>query len=227
MAPEGTAPSIQSPPLGFKPRVTGPDVVDAFTDHLLRVVAHLVGLKERTNRTVGSGSSNPSPTAFLKRQTRRSITSRTICTLESPRPNLRNLPAFPSPKPMRRSADTSALYLISAIRPSNTRTSRIRCRNSSMLEYRSSNCRKPRRCTCRKSIKRWSTHSSAMPTPSISTQTKEKKDGRYHMYLNLEDAFAAWKKSRVRASGGRTFTCRYSLTILAHSARRASRLKTL
>src|SRR5262249_4006006 len=26
------------------------------------------------------------------------------------------------------------------------------------------------------------------------TQTKEKKDGRSTMYLNLEDAFAAWKK---------------------------------
>jgi hypothetical protein len=28
------------------------------------------------------------------------------------------------------------------------------------------------------------------------TQTKEKKEGRYHMYLNLEDAFAAWKKEQ-------------------------------
>jgi hypothetical protein len=28
------------------------------------------------------------------------------------------------------------------------------------------------------------------------TQTKEKKEGRFHMYLNLEDAFAAWKKDQ-------------------------------
>jgi hypothetical protein len=53
VAPEGSAPSIQSPPLGFKPRVTGPDVIDAFTEHILRVAAHLIELKERTNRTVG------------------------------------------------------------------------------------------------------------------------------------------------------------------------------
>src|SRR3990167_5845814 len=31
VVPAGIAPSIQSPPCGFKPRVTGPDVVDAYT----------------------------------------------------------------------------------------------------------------------------------------------------------------------------------------------------
>src|SRR6266403_1274991 len=34
VAPEGTTPSIQTAPLGFKPRVTGPEVVDYFTNHL-------------------------------------------------------------------------------------------------------------------------------------------------------------------------------------------------
>src|ERR1700686_585033 len=37
VAPEGTTPSIQTAPLGFKPRVTGPEVVAAFTEHVLRV----------------------------------------------------------------------------------------------------------------------------------------------------------------------------------------------
>src|SRR3954463_9051225 len=50
VAPEGTTPSIQSPPLGFKPRVTGPEVIDAFTEHVLRVTAHLVELHDRTGR---------------------------------------------------------------------------------------------------------------------------------------------------------------------------------
>src|SRR6476469_1190208 len=65
VAPEGSAPSIQSPPLGFKPRVTGPDVVDAFTEHILRVAAHLVELKERTGRTVGLAL-EPEPYCFLE-----------------------------------------------------------------------------------------------------------------------------------------------------------------
>src|SRR5436190_10152281 len=65
VAPEGTSPSIQSPPLGFKPRVTGPEVVAAFTEHILRTAAHLVELKERTGRTVGLAL-EPEPYCFLE-----------------------------------------------------------------------------------------------------------------------------------------------------------------
>src|SRR5882724_3698883 len=52
VAPEGSSPSIQSAPLGFKPRVTGPDVIASYTEHVLRVVAHLVGIEQRTGKTV-------------------------------------------------------------------------------------------------------------------------------------------------------------------------------
>ena len=48
----GIAPSIQSAPLGFKPRGTGDDVVRSYTDHVLGVVAHLIALQARTGRTV-------------------------------------------------------------------------------------------------------------------------------------------------------------------------------
>src|ERR1700730_962189 len=44
IAPEGSPPSIQTAPLGFKPRVTGSDVVASYTEHVLRVAAHLVAL---------------------------------------------------------------------------------------------------------------------------------------------------------------------------------------
>src|SRR5262245_43644048 len=64
-ATEVTSPSIQSAPLGFKPRVTGPDVVAAYTDHVLQVVAHLIGLQERTGRTVGLAL-EPEPYCFLE-----------------------------------------------------------------------------------------------------------------------------------------------------------------
>jgi hypothetical protein len=52
ICPRGIAPSIQSAPLGFKPRVTGGDVVGAYTDHVLRVVAHLIALEAKTGSTV-------------------------------------------------------------------------------------------------------------------------------------------------------------------------------
>ena len=58
-------PSIQSPPLGFKPRVTGPDVVAAYTRQVIRVVAHLVQLKERTGRIV-TLALEPEPFCFLE-----------------------------------------------------------------------------------------------------------------------------------------------------------------
>jgi sugar phosphate isomerase/epimerase len=58
-------PSIQSPPLGFKPRVTGPDVVDAFTRQVIRVVSHLVQIRQRTGRTV-TLALEPEPACFLE-----------------------------------------------------------------------------------------------------------------------------------------------------------------
>ncbi len=62
---EDTAPSIQTAPLGFKPRVSGPDVVASYTEHLLRVVAHLVSLEARTGRTV-TLAVEPEPYCFLE-----------------------------------------------------------------------------------------------------------------------------------------------------------------
>jgi hypothetical protein len=52
LAPPDISPSIQSPPLGYKPRVTGSDVVEAYTSQLQHVFAYLVGLERRTGRTV-------------------------------------------------------------------------------------------------------------------------------------------------------------------------------
>jgi sugar phosphate isomerase/epimerase len=62
---EGVNPSIQSAPLGFKPRVTGGDVVDAYTSQVLRVVAHLVDLEARTGRTV-TLALEPEPHCYLE-----------------------------------------------------------------------------------------------------------------------------------------------------------------
>jgi hypothetical protein len=65
VCPVGIAPSIQTSPLGFKPRVTGGDVVESYTDHVLRVVAHLVALEAKTGRTVQLAL-EPEPFCFLE-----------------------------------------------------------------------------------------------------------------------------------------------------------------
>jgi hypothetical protein len=65
VCPPGTAPSIQTAPLGFKARVTGPDVVASYTENVLRVVAHLIALEATTGRTVQLAL-EPEPFCFLE-----------------------------------------------------------------------------------------------------------------------------------------------------------------
>ena len=65
LAPEGVSPSIQSAPLGFKPKVTGDDVVEAYTSNVIDVVAHLVELKKKTGKTVTLGL-EPEPRCYLE-----------------------------------------------------------------------------------------------------------------------------------------------------------------
>ena len=65
ICPAWATPSIQTAPLGFKPRVTGPDVVAAFTDNVLQVVAHLVTLEQRTGTLLTLGL-EPEPRCYLE-----------------------------------------------------------------------------------------------------------------------------------------------------------------
>jgi len=65
LAPEGVNPSIQSAPLGFKPKVTGAHVVDEYTSNVIDVVAHLVDLTKTTGKTVTLGL-EPEPRCYLE-----------------------------------------------------------------------------------------------------------------------------------------------------------------
>jgi hypothetical protein len=65
LAPPDIQPSIQSPPLGYKPRVTGPEVVEAYTRQLHTVVAYLAELETKTGRTV-TLALEPEPSCYLE-----------------------------------------------------------------------------------------------------------------------------------------------------------------
>src|SRR5712691_6508288 len=65
ICPAAVTPSIQTAPLGFKPRVTGPDVVAAFTDNVLQVCAHLVKLEQTTGTLLTLGL-EPEPRCHLE-----------------------------------------------------------------------------------------------------------------------------------------------------------------
>jgi len=61
----GVDPTIQTAPLAFRPKVTGPDYVAGFTRNLLEVVAHLAALERRTGRRVKLAL-EPEPYCFLE-----------------------------------------------------------------------------------------------------------------------------------------------------------------
>lgn len=65
LAPAGVDPSIQTSPLGFKPNVTGEDIVAAYTENVLRVAEHLVAVERVTGRTV-TLAIEPEPYCFLE-----------------------------------------------------------------------------------------------------------------------------------------------------------------
>lgn len=59
------APTIQTAPLAFRPKVTGPQYVAAFTTNLLRAVAHLIDLERRTGQRVKLAV-EPEPFCYLR-----------------------------------------------------------------------------------------------------------------------------------------------------------------
>jgi hypothetical protein len=65
IAPPEVRPSIQTPPMGFKPKVTGPEVVAAYTRNVMRVVAHLVELERRTGTAI-TLAVEPEPHCFVE-----------------------------------------------------------------------------------------------------------------------------------------------------------------
>jgi sugar phosphate isomerase/epimerase len=65
ICPIEVQPSIQTPPMGFKPKVTGPEVVDRYRHNVLRAAAHLVELERRTGRTI-TLAIEPEPACFVE-----------------------------------------------------------------------------------------------------------------------------------------------------------------
>ena len=143
ICPSHIAPSIQTAPLGFKPNVTGPEVVDQYTENVLRVCAHLVELERETGNLVTLGL-EPEPRCFLETtdETVAYFTNHLYSGKAAARlAKLARIPMDTAIAALRRH-----LGVVFDIRPSALKTSRCRCRSSSMPASRSSSSRKPRRC---------------------------------------------------------------------------------
>ena len=193
VAAPGIDPTIQSPPLGFKPNVTGPDVVDAFTRQVIRVVAHLVKLKDKTGNKVRLAL-EPEPYCFLE------------TTEEALRYFDEHLYADKSVLALSQATGLSTGGAQDALRDHLGMVYDI-CHQAVEFEDISASLR----ALADAGVPVFKLQeAAAVRVPNVTqkevdalqrfadtvylTQTVEQRDGRISRYLNLEDAFAAFAK---------------------------------
>ena len=186
------APSIQTAPLGFKPNVTGPDVIASYTEHVLRVAAHLVQLEARTGRTV-TLAIEPEPHCFLETtdETVAYFTGHLYTGAAAGRlAKLAAIPLSEAHVALRRHIGIVFDIGHQAVGFEHIPTSLQTLVDASVPIFKLQEV-------------------AAMHIPEVTqaavdalapyartvylTQTVEKKNGRLTKFLNVEDAFAAWK----------------------------------
>jgi hypothetical protein len=189
---EDISPSIQTAPLGFKPNVTGPDVVASYTEHVLRVAAHLVQLEARTGRTV-TLAIEPEPHCFLETtdETVAYFTGHLYTGAAAGRlAKLAAIPISEAHVALRRHIGIVFDIGHQAVGFEHIPTSLQKLVDASIPVFKLQEV-------------------AAMHIPAVTqdavdalaqyartvylTQTVEKKNGRITKFLNVEDAFAAWK----------------------------------
>jgi hypothetical protein len=186
------SPSIQSAPLGFKPNVTGPDVVDSYAEHVLRVAAHLVGLEQRTGATI-TLALEPEPYCFLE------TTDETIAFFEQ---------FIYSGRGARRLAALAGIAVSDALIALRRHVGVVFDICHQALEYEDIPQSLGKLVDAGIPILKLQ-EAAAVHIPQVTqetvevlhryadtvylTQTMQMKDGVLERFLNLEDAFAAWE----------------------------------
>jgi len=193
VAPAWIAPSIQTAPLGFKPRVTDAAVVASYTEHVLRVVAHLVGLEARTGRTVTLGL-EPEPACFLEttEETVAYFTDHLYAAAGARRlAALARIPLAEAHAGLRRHLGIVFDTCHQALEYEDIPTSLRRLGEAGIPIVKLQ-------------------EAAAIHVPEVTpeavdalrtyaetiylTQTVERRDGVLRQYLNVQDAFAAWEE---------------------------------
>jgi sugar phosphate isomerase/epimerase len=194
VCPPGTAPSIQTAPLGFKARVTGPDVVESYTNNVLRVVAHLIALEAKTGRTVRLAL-EPEPFCFLE------TTDETIDYFA------KHLYAGPAVEKLAKLAHVPIAEANEALRRHLGIVYDI-CHQAVEYEDIAQSLQKlvDAGVPVFKLQEAAALHMPEVTQPVVDTlkrfaktiyltQTLEKKDGKINRYLNVDDAIAAFEKN--------------------------------
>ncbi|HEY7446745.1 MAG TPA: metabolite traffic protein EboE [Vicinamibacterales bacterium] len=192
LAPEGVSPSIQSAPLGFKPRVTGPDVVASYTGHVLQVAAHLVKIEARTGRTVTLGL-EPEPRCFLE------TTDETVAYFTDhlysgasaeALAKLAQIPVSEAHGALRRHIGVTFDIGHQAVGFEDIPVSLQKLVDAGIPIFKLQEAA----AMYMPQVTQSTVDSLAQYAKTVYlSQTVEKKNGRITWFLNLEDAFAAWK----------------------------------
>lgn len=191
VAPADISPSIQSAPLGFKPRVTGPEVVKSYTQHVLRVVAHMIALEARTGRTV-TLALEPEPHCFLETtdETVDYFTNHLYSGASAAElAKLARIPISEAHAALRRHLGVVFDICHQAVEYENISESLQKLVNAGIPVMKLQEAAAMRIPEVTQKI----VDSLARYTGTIYlTQTVEKRDGKLTRFLNLEDALQAW-----------------------------------
>jgi len=194
VAPEHIAPSIQSAPLGFKPRVDNADVVASYTEHVLRVVAHLVKLAARSGRVV-TLALEPEPFCFLETtdETVAYFANHLYCGKAAETlARLAGIPIAEAHGALRRHLGVVFDICHQAVEYEDIAASLQKLVDAGIPIFKLQEAAALRMPDVTQKIvdtlKRYA-------QTIYLTQTVEKKDGKLTRFLNLEDAFVAWEKN--------------------------------
>ena len=192
VAPRDVMPSIQSPPLGFKPRVTGPDVVAEFTRQVLRVAARLVELEQRTGKTV-TLALEPEPCCFLETtdEAVRYFTDHVYAgNSAAALAKMTGLPISEAHTALRKHIGVVFDICHQAVQYEDIAEALQKLVDAGIPIFKLQEAAALRVPNVTQAI----VDTLARYADSIYlTQTVEKKDGRLTRFLNLEDAFKAWR----------------------------------
>jgi hypothetical protein len=193
IAPAHVSPSIQTPPLGFKGRVTGPEVIDAFTRQVQRVGAHLVEIERRTGKTV-TLAIEPEPHCLLE------TTGETIAYFRDRLysgpgveafARLTGLPLSEAHGALRRHIGVVYDVCHQAVEYEEPRDALRSLLDAGIPVFKlqlAAALRVPE--VTQADVDRLHRFADSI----YLTQTVERRDGELTRYLNMQDAFAAWER---------------------------------
>jgi hypothetical protein len=193
VCPDDISPSIQSAPLGFKPRVTGPDVVNSFTDHVLRVAAHMIELESKTGRTV-TLALEPEPYCFLETtdETVEYFTKHIYSGASAEKlAKMARIPISEAHVALRKHVGIVFDICHQAVEFEDITACLQKLVDAGIPIFKLQEAAALHNPEVTQDIV---DRLRRMADTIYLTQTVEKKDGKLTRFLNLEDAFTAWEK---------------------------------